>query len=138
MNRFWWLLALAMWFLKAGAQTTTPVTNAEEPPVFHGAPMSMHFQSIDLRTALQLVAEFSGVNIIMADNVSGQLTMRLQDVPWDQVLHTILQTRGLGQQQTGNVIWVAPQAELWRVKKPGWRRARPYKWSSPCKPVPLP
>ncbi|MCX7271433.1 MAG: type IV pilus secretin PilQ [Burkholderiales bacterium] len=112
MNRFWWLLALAMWFSKAWAQTTTPVTNAEEPPVFHGAPMSMHFQSIDLRTALQLVAEFSGVNIIMADNVSGQLTMRLQDVPWDQVLHTILQTRGLGQQQTGNVIWVAPQAEL--------------------------
>lgn len=68
----------------------------------------MHFQSIDLRTALQLVAEFSGVNIIMADNVSGQLTMRLQDVPWDQVLHTILQARGLGQHQTGNVIWVAP------------------------------
>ena len=111
MSRFW-LLALAMWFSKAWAQTATPAVLAEEPPVFHGAPMSMHFQSIDLRTALQLVAEFSGVNIIMSDNVTGQLTMRLQDVPWDQVLHTILQTRGLGQQQTGNVIWVAPQAEL--------------------------
>ncbi len=112
MNRFWLLLVLAMWFSQALAQTATPVASTDEPPVFHGAPMSMHFQSIDLRTALQLVAEFSGVNIIMADNVSGQLTMRLQDVPWDQVLHTILQTRGLGQQQTGNVIWVAPQAEL--------------------------
>jgi type IV pilus assembly protein PilQ len=97
---------------KAWPQAAAPTVNAEELPVFQGAPMSMHFQSIDLRTALQLVAEFSGVNIIMSDNVSGQLTMRLQDVPWDQVLHTILQTRGLGQQQTGNVIWVAPQAEL--------------------------
>jgi len=94
------------------AQTTTASAPSVEPLVFHGAPMSMHFQSIDLRTALQLVAEFSGVNIIMTDSVNGQLTMRLQDVPWDQVLHTILQTRGLGQQQTGNVIWVAPQAEL--------------------------
>ncbi len=112
MNRFWLLLTLAMWLSQALAQTATPAASTDELPVFHGAPMSMHFQSIDLRTALQLVAEFSGVNIIMADNVSGQLTMRLQDVPWDQVLHTILQTRGLGQQQTGNVIWVAPQAEL--------------------------
>ena len=110
MNRL--QLACGLWFSQALAQTAPPVANPEEPPAFHGAPMSMHFQSIDLRTALQLVAEFSGVNIIMSDNVSGQLTMRLQDVPWDQVLHTILQTRGLGQQQTGNVIWVAPQAEL--------------------------
>ena len=94
------------------AQTTANDMPPQEQPVFHGAPMSMHFQSIDLRTALQLVAEFSGVNIIMTDSVTGQLTMRLQDVPWDQVLHTILQTRGLGQQQTGNVIWVAPQTEL--------------------------
>jgi len=105
-------LACGLWFSQALAQTAPPVLHPEEPPAFHGAPMSMHFQSIDLRTALQLVAEFSGVNIIMSDNVSGQLSMRLQDVPWDQVLHTILQTRGLGQQQTGNVIWVAPQAEL--------------------------
>jgi type IV pilus assembly protein PilQ len=106
--------ALFVFALACGcpAQTTSASASEDEPPVFHGAPMSMHFQSIDLRTALQLVAEFSGVNIIMSDSVTGQLTMRLQDVPWDQVLHTILQTRGLGQQQTGNVIWVAPQAEL--------------------------
>ncbi|NCV63953.1 MAG: type IV pilus secretin PilQ [Betaproteobacteria bacterium] len=74
--------------------------------------MSMHFQQIELRTALQLVSEFSGVNIIMSDSVSGNLTMRLKEVPWDQVLHTILQTRGLGQRKEGNVIWVAPQSEL--------------------------
>jgi type IV pilus assembly protein PilQ len=74
--------------------------------------MSMQFQHIELRTALQLVSEFSGVNIIMSDSVGGNLTMRLKDVPWDQVLHTILQTRGLGQRKEGNVIWVATQAEL--------------------------
>ena len=82
------------------------------PLVFTGEPMSMQFQHIELRTALQLVSEFSGVNIIMSDSVSGNLTMRLKDVPWDQVLHTILQTRGLGQRKEGNVIWVATQAEL--------------------------
>ena len=58
------------------------------------------------------MSEFSGVNIIMSDSVSGNLTMRLKEVPWDQVLHTILQTRGLGQRKEGNVIWVAPQSEL--------------------------
>jgi len=80
--------------------------------MFTGEPMSMQFQHIELRTALQLVSEFSGVNIIMSDSVGGNLTMRLKDVPWDQVLHTILQTRGLGQRKEGNVIWVATQAEL--------------------------
>ena len=114
MNRRIWLgitvgLMLVASSLCLSAEQTT---GDEATPEFRGAPMSMHFQSIDLRTALQLVAEFSGVNIIMSDSVTGQLTMRLQDVPWDQVLHTILQTRGLGQQQTGNVIWVAPQSEL--------------------------
>ena len=116
MNTRWrvYLSCLSLVCLVEGSwgQATSAAVSEGESLVFRGAPMSMHFQSIDLRTALQLVAEFSGVNIIMSDSVSGQLTMRLQDVPWDQVLHTILQTRGLGQQQTGNVIWVAPQAEL--------------------------
>ena len=96
----------------AGAMELTP----EEPHVsvagFRGEPMSLHFQQIELRTALQLVSEFSGMNIIVSDSVTGHLTLRLKDVPWDQVLHTLLQTRGLGQRQEGNVIWVAPLAEL--------------------------
>ncbi|MFM7698326.1 MAG: secretin N-terminal domain-containing protein, partial [Limnohabitans sp.] len=105
-----------MWLLWQGsgvlAQSLSSNTFEQTALTFTGEPMSMQFQQIELRTALQLVSEFSGVNIIMSDSVNGQLTMRLKDVPWDQVLHTILQTRGLGQRKEGNVIWVAPQAEL--------------------------
>ena len=72
----------------------------------------MQFQKIDLRAALQILADFSGVNLVLADSVSGSLSLRLQDVPWDQALHTILQSKALGQQREGNVIWVAPLSEL--------------------------
>jgi len=106
------LVCVPVHLLTGHAQTETPASLAQPPLVFTGEPMSMQFQHIELRTALQLVSEFSGVNIIMSDSVSGNLTMRLKEVPWDQVLHTILQTRGLGQRKEGNVIWVAPQSEL--------------------------
>jgi type IV pilus assembly protein PilQ len=105
-------VCLALQLHTGHAQTEAPASLAQPPLVFTGEPMSMQFQHIELRTALQLVSEFSGVNIIMSDSVGGNLTMRLKDVPWDQVLHTILQTRGLGQRKEGNVIWVATQAEL--------------------------
>ena len=103
---------LAMYLHTGHAQTLPPELPEKPTLTFSGEPMSMQFQQIELRTALQLVSEFSGVNIIMSDSVSGNLTMRLKNVPWDQVLHTILQTRGLGQRKEGNVIWVATQAEL--------------------------
>ena len=115
---FFQLIRQCVWFCLAlqlhtgHAQSQASASLAQPPLVFTGEPMSMQFQHIELRTALQLVSEFSGVNIIMSDSVSGNLTMRLKDVPWDQVLHTILQTRGLGQRKEGNVIWVATQAEL--------------------------
>ena len=115
---FFQLIRQCVWFCLAlqlhtgHAQSQASVSLAQPPLVFTGEPMSMQFQHIELRTALQLVSEFSGVNTIMSDSVSGNLTMRLKDVPWDQVLHTILQTRGLGQRKEGNVIWVATQAEL--------------------------
>ena len=105
-------VCLALQLHTGHAQTEAPASLTQPPLVFTGEPMSMQFQHIELRTALQLVSEFSGVNIIMSDSVGGNLTMRLKDVPWDQVLHTILQTRGLGQRKEGNVIWVATQAEL--------------------------
>ena len=81
-------------------------------PVFSGAPMSMNFPKIELRTALQLIADFSGVNMVVSDSVSGSLSLRLNQVPWDQVLYTVLQTKGLGQQTLGDVLWVAPLVEL--------------------------
>lgn len=85
----------------------------EQPlPLFIGAPMSMNFPKIELRTALQLIADFSGVNMVVSDSVSGSLSLRLNQVPWDQVLYTVLQTKGLGQQTLGDVLWVAPLVEL--------------------------
>ena len=105
-------VCLALQLHTGHAQTEAPASLKQPPLMFTGEPMSMQFQHIELRTALQLVSEFSGVNIIMSDSVGGNLTMRLKDVHWDQVLHTILQTRGLGQRKEGNVIWVATQAEL--------------------------
>ncbi len=88
------------------------VVQAQSLPVFSGAPMSMNFPRIELRTALQLIADFSGVNMVVSDSVSGSLSLRLNQVPWDQVLYTVLQTKGLGQQTLGDVLWVAPLVEF--------------------------
>ena len=95
-----------------GTTYAQPQTLADAPPVFSGAPMSMDFPKIELRTALQLIADFSGVNMVVSESVSGTLSLRLSQVPWDLVLHTVLQTKGLGQHRLGDVLWVAPEAEL--------------------------
>ena len=95
-----------------GTTYAQPQTLADAPPMFSGAPMSMDFPKIELRTALQLIADFSGVNMVVSESVSGTLSLRLSQVPWDQVLHTVLQTKGLGQHRLGDVLWVAPEAEL--------------------------
>ena len=102
----------AVCFALMGATHAQPQTLTDAPPVFSGAPMSMDFPKIELRTALQLIADFSGVNMVVSDSVSGTLSLRLNQVPWDQVLHTVLQTKGLGQHKLGDVLWVAPVAEL--------------------------
>jgi type IV pilus assembly protein PilQ len=102
----------AICFVLMGATHAQPQTLTDAPPVFSGAPMSMDFPKIELRTALQLIADFSGVNMVVSESVSGTLSLRLSQVPWDQVLHTVLQTKGLGQHRLGDVLWVAPEAEL--------------------------
>ena len=127
-------VCLALQLHTGHAQTEAPASLKQPPLMFTGEPMSMQFQHIELRTALQLVSEFSGVNIIMSDSVSGNLTMRLKDVPWDQVLHTILQTRGLGQRKEGNVIWSPPRQSCRRGKKGPWNRGRRLKCWSLCRP----
>ncbi len=81
-------------------------------PVFTGKPMSLNFQNIEVRTALQIVADFTGLNIVTSDSVTGSLTLRLHQVPWDQVLDIMMQAKGLSQRRQGNVIWVAPRAEV--------------------------
>ncbi len=79
---------------------------------YTGEKLSLNFQSIEVRSLLQVIADFTNFNIITSDSVSGTVTLRLRDVPWDQALDIILQAKGLGQRKTGNVIWVAPIDEI--------------------------
>jgi len=81
-------------------------------PKYTGERLTLNFQDISVRAVLQLLADASGQNIVVSDSVSGSVTLRLQNVPWDQALAIILQTKGLGQLRQGNVILVAPQEEL--------------------------
>ena len=81
---------------------------AEDENGYKGDRLSINFQKIDVRSALSVIADFTGLNFVTSDNVDGELTLNLQDVPWDQALEVILQTEGLAMRQTGNVIWIAP------------------------------
>jgi len=79
---------------------------------YEGTPVTFNFQDIPVRTVLQLVAEESKRNIVAADSVSGNVTLRLINVPWDQALDIVLRAKGLDQREDGNVIWIAPQSEI--------------------------
>ncbi len=79
---------------------------------FAGEKLSLNFQNIDVRSVLQVIADFTDFNIITSDSVQGSLTLRLKDVPWDQALDIILQAKGLDMRKNGNVIWIAPGDEL--------------------------
>ena len=82
------------------------------PPVYSGNRVTFNMQDIPARTALQLIAEISELNIVVADSVTGNVTLRLNNVPWDQALDIVLQAKGLDKRRNGNVIWVAPQKEI--------------------------
>ncbi len=77
-----------------------------------GEKLSLNFQDIEIRSVLQLLADFTDLNIVVSDSVTGKLTLRLKNVPWDQALDIILQTKALGQRQAGNVIMIAPAEEI--------------------------
>ena len=81
-------------------------------PGFHGEKLSLNFQNVEVRSVLNVIADFTDLNIITSDAVGGNLTLRLKDVPWDQALQIILDTRGLDMRKNGNVIWIAPRDEL--------------------------
>jgi type IV pilus assembly protein PilQ len=83
-----------------------------EADAFTGKKLSLNFQSIDLRSVLQVIADFTKFNIVTSDTVSGTVTLRLEDVPWDQALDIILQSKGLGMRKKGNVMWIAPKEEI--------------------------
>ena len=79
---------------------------------YSGERLSLNFQDIEVRSVLQLIADFTGLNVVVSDTVSGNLTLRLKNVPWDQALDIILKTKGLAMRQSGNVMLVAPSEEI--------------------------
>ncbi len=79
---------------------------------YAGEKLTLNFQNISAREALSVIADFTGLNMVISDTVSGNLTLRLKDVPWDQALDIILQSRGLDMRKNGNVIQVAPREEI--------------------------
>lgn len=81
-------------------------------PGYSGEKLSLNFQNIEVRSVLQVIADFTGLNIVTSDTVTGNLTLRLKDVPWDQAMDIITQSKGLGMRKTGNVILVAPADEI--------------------------
>ncbi|MDR3451777.1 MAG: type IV pilus secretin PilQ [Rhodoferax sp.] len=79
---------------------------------YNGEKLSLNFQNIEVRSLLQVIADFTNFNVVTSDSVTGSLTLRLKDVPWDQALDIILQAKGLGMRKNGNVLWIAPKDEL--------------------------
>ncbi|MCY1165503.1 Type IV pilus biogenesis and competence protein PilQ [compost metagenome] len=81
-------------------------------PGYNGEKLSLNFQNIEIRSLLQVIADFTNFNVVTSDTVTGNVTLRLKDVPWDQALDIILQARGLGMRKSGNVLLIAPKDEL--------------------------
>ncbi len=84
---------------------------------FTGAKLSLNFQDIEVRSVLQILADFTDLNIIASDSVGGNVTLRLNDVPWDQALALVLKSKGLAKRKNGNVIFVAPTAEITKMEE---------------------
>ncbi len=97
--------------LEVRAQKTDP-NKLTQGQSFNGEKLSLNFQNIEIRSLLQVIADFTNFNIVTSDTVSGSVTLRLKDVPWDQALDIILQARNLGVRKTGNVLLIAPKDEL--------------------------
>lgn len=84
---------------------------------YRGDKLSLNFQNVEVRSVLQVIADFTGLNIITSDTVGGNLTLRLKDVPWDQALDIVMQAKGLDMRKNGSVIWIAPKDELLTKEK---------------------
>ena len=84
---------------------------------YRGEKLSLNFQNVEVRAVLQVIADFTGLNIITSDTVAGNLTLRLKDVPWDQALDIVMQAKGLDMRKNGSVLWIAPKDELLTKEK---------------------
>lgn len=99
--------------LPASPQAREPIPGA----AYRGEKLSFNLQNVDVRAALQAIADISGLNIVTSDSVSGNLSLRLKEVPWDQALEVILQAKGLAMRKNGTVLWIAPREELLTKEK---------------------
>jgi type IV pilus assembly protein PilQ len=97
--------------LEVREQTVDPA-KLTQGPGYNGEKLSLNFQNIEVRSLLQVIADFTNFNVVTSDSVSGAVTLRLKDVPWDQALDIILQAKGLGMRKSGNVLWIAPKDEI--------------------------
>lgn len=86
-------------------------------PGYAGEKLSLNFQNIEVRALLQVIADFTNFNVVTSDTVTGTVTLRLKDVPWDQALDIIMQAKGLGVRKTGNVLWIAPKDEIYTKER---------------------
>ena len=93
-------------------QKKIDLSKLTQGPGYSGEKLSLNFQNIEVRSLLQVIADFTNFNIVTSDTVTGALTLRLKDVPWDQALDIIMQQKNLDMRKNGNVILVAPRDEL--------------------------
>ncbi len=106
------------WIIEVSQLKATTIDASQEVVEFYqekeytGARVTFNFQDIPVRSVLQLIADVSNLNIVVADNVGGNLTLRLTNVPWDQALDIVLDARNLDKRENGNVIWIAPTADI--------------------------
>ncbi len=106
-----------MFFIEFNKPTVEKVNQDELPPgdsrrEYKGETLSLNFQDIEVRAVLQLIADFTNTNIVVSGDVNGSITLRLNDVPWDQALDVILQAKGLSMQKNGNVMYIAPSSVI--------------------------
>ena len=87
-------------------------TRKKQEISYKGERLSLNFQDIEVRSVLQLIADFTGLNVVVSDSVTGNLTLRLKNVPWDQALDIIMKTKGLAKRRQGNVLYIAPAKEI--------------------------
>ena len=102
-------------------------------PGYSGEKLSLNFQNIEVRSLLQVIADFTNFNIVTSDTVTGALTLRLKDVPWDQALQIIMDAKGLGMRKTGSVLWIAPKDEIDARTKKDFETAQAIQKLEPLK-----
>ncbi|MBC7214697.1 MAG: type IV pilus secretin PilQ [Burkholderiaceae bacterium] len=102
-------------------------------PGYTGERLSLNFQNIEVRSLLQVIADFTNFNIVTSDTVTGSLTLRLKDVPWDQALQIIMDAKGLGMRKSGTVLWIAPKDEIDARTKKDFEAAQAIQKLEPLK-----